>query len=1083
MKLKFFSINLKIVTQYYFLIEYFLPLFTGVLLVQAFYQISCRHIEDQQPEDSVSNEKIQHQLQDLLLPLFQPNDKDNVGNVLNIIPYTDRKRSNSKKNAPMTIILTTNLSKKRKTKGKKDVVIALQTLNSYGAPLPDIESLLNLNNHNTTQLVKNLESVPSTNEETSELLENDEAVHNISEDENTENTPVIQNRNAKSRHHHAKNKKEKDDQNLRRKYQKPQHIEINLVRAVHPSTAEQLSTEEQLRTGKLTTELSRIGRKASSSNQSGSAERQLVTAEQSSTAEEPLEATNEADESIELSNSGEKTIATEEPIMVEEHNVSEQVSTIEQPSTEEQLRTTKHQSSAKQQSTAELQTSSEQLSTAEQSSTMEKSNTAEQLSTMPNSVEQRSTTMKPGIAERLSTREERSTAEHSNTVEQSSSSELTSTAEQADNMKHAHAMEESSTAELGNITEQIDRVLKEQAAEKYLRQDISAPWLEMLSEEPMDEKLATSEVTSKLITKHHSGADITTIRGQIHSRTGTTEEPITEKFVKSELTLKDTSDVPSEDNADQSSTEEITSTIHTATMEKKPRTSNLVNVEESTVKKPIVSEVIQNHHNPNKGGIVLEQYVLENEPDVDNNSNEVLENPIKPEITPKQLGETNDNTLHDEYHLEHKPKIDKNIQEEPSTEIMINHKGGNLEDSSGERSTSELTIIRKIYKRGKKKIHRPVEKSTEETLASSEATLERLGLINADTLAQNILKNKPVIAETTEMESGYGMIQDHTENELEVTSEEAYWPVLTHARKNYKKGKQNLQKPNSVIAEERSAEITPEHLGLINGDFELDQYPLIGEELKEEMIPNNTGENLENNYEEVIPNISLLRDYDAYNYPVAEPAVLPDAETSNLLNILLRQTEINSLLTAQNNGQNLDSETQPLVVVVPGNLDKSIDCPDKENKLYNDDKRLRDKDIMERLNWDSNEIPLDVRDNLGQEILNEDLLNPKYILKNINKNNALLRQASDLRPDNLDMIIPTYNSDEILRDSFGDDGDGNHGVDGGGDLYPEQEEHIDNQEVSKQIVRERLANNNNKLRKDKKELKRSYNLAFIFNRK
>ncbi|XP_026325318.1 G2/mitotic-specific cyclin-B3-like isoform X1 [Hyposmocoma kahamanoa] len=1099
----------------------------GILLVQAFHQISCRHIENQQPEDSVSNEKIQHQLQDLLLPLFQPNDEGNVGNVLNIIPYTDRKRAKSKKDTPMTIILTTNLSEKGKKKGKKDVVIAVQALNSYGAPLPDIGSLLNLSHQNTTESIESSRSLPSaskrTNNRTSEWLENEKGAHNIAEDENIERSQIAQNRYAKKRHHHAISKnKGRDDQNIQR-YQKPKHIEINLVRAVHSNTAEQLSTEEEQSARELTAELSSAERKASTSELASSAEqsdmtRQLSTAEQSDTVEESstirLPSAAEKLSNVGQSNIPGKTSTTEEPITVEEHSMSEELSTLEQHSTE--LRAAKHQSISKQTSTKELQSSSEQLNTAEESSTMEKSSTAEESSTTlkPNIVEQRSATMEPGTAERPRVREEHSTAEHSSVAEQSSSSEQPSTVEQTNNLDQSHSAEQPIMAELINITEQranieidsqekkrnirtpggqspatinqntsedsitpdntvtsrppiieninvaerleeqIDRDLEEQITEKYRAGKITGPWGPMSAEESTEEKRVTSEVTSKLISKHHSVADIFIIRGQIQPRTGTVEESTTEKFAPSELVLEDSSDVPSKVKADEPSVAEVTSVRHTPTTEK-------INLQwEPITPKPITSEVTQEQQELSNDGITMKQYSLENEPGMDEYTEEQLENSIISEVTPEQFVEINGETLREQYYSEHKPKNAENTKEEPSAEAITYRRG----ETSEESTTSEVTVIRKRHRKGKK--------PTDKTLLVSQAILEQLGLVNGDTLEKYNLEHKQKIAENTE--------ESRTEEELEGISVEPVISDMIVTRNNYRKGKKTRQKSKSVPIEEFAAAITPEQLGL--EQYILENKHLMGEEVGEEFVADRIREELEDNYEELIPNISLLRDYDAYDNPVAEPAALSDAETSNLFNMLLRQTEIDSLLNAQNDGERLESKTQPLVIVVP----KNMDCSDKEKNSHDEEKLLRDEDILKRLNWDSHEIPLDVRDGLEQDVLNQDLLNSRYILRNENKNNALLSQENDIRQDNLHETISRY--DKILRNSGGDydAGDGHGGADDGRDLYPEQEERLGNHEISKQIAKERLANINHidtMRTEDNKEVVKSYNLSFTFNRK
>ncbi|XP_026325320.1 G2/mitotic-specific cyclin-B3-like isoform X2 [Hyposmocoma kahamanoa] len=914
----------------------------GILLVQAFHQISCRHIENQQPEDSVSNEKIQHQLQDLLLPLFQPNDEGNVGNVLNIIPYTDRKRAKSKKDTPMTIILTTNLSEKGKKKGKKDVVIAVQALNSYGAPLPDIGSLLNLSHQNTTESIESSRSLPSaskrTNNRTSEWLENEKGAHNIAEDENIERSQIAQNRYAKKRHHHAISKnKGRDDQNIQR-YQKPKHIEINLVRAVHSNTAEQLSTEEEQSARELTAELSSAERKASTSELASSAEqsdmtRQLSTAEQSDTVEESstirLPSAAEKLSNVGQSNIPGKTSTTEEPITVEEHSMSEELSTLEQHSTE--LRAAKHQSISKQTSTKELQSSSEQLNTAEESSTMEKSSTAEESSTTlkPNIVEQRSATMEPGTAERPRVREEHSTAEHSSVAEQSSSSEQPSTVEQTNNLDQSHSAEQPIMAELINITEQR----------------------------------ANIEIDSQ-----EKKRNIRTPGGQSPA------------------------------------------TINQNTSEDSITPDNTV-----TSRPPIIENI---------------------------NVAERLEEQIDRDLE------------------EHKPKNAENTKEEPSAEAITYRRG----ETSEESTTSEVTVIRKRHRKGKK--------PTDKTLLVSQAILEQLGLVNGDTLEKYNLEHKQKIAENTE--------ESRTEEELEGISVEPVISDMIVTRNNYRKGKKTRQKSKSVPIEEFAAAITPEQLGL--EQYILENKHLMGEEVGEEFVADRIREELEDNYEELIPNISLLRDYDAYDNPVAEPAALSDAETSNLFNMLLRQTEIDSLLNAQNDGERLESKTQPLVIVVP----KNMDCSDKEKNSHDEEKLLRDEDILKRLNWDSHEIPLDVRDGLEQDVLNQDLLNSRYILRNENKNNALLSQENDIRQDNLHETISRY--DKILRNSGGDydAGDGHGGADDGRDLYPEQEERLGNHEISKQIAKERLANINHidtMRTEDNKEVVKSYNLSFTFNRK
>lgn len=1165
-------------------------MFTGILLVQAFYQVLSRHIENQQPEDSISNGNIQHQLQDLLRPLFQPNDEDNVGNVLNIIPYTDRKRPKGKKDAPMTIILTTNLSKKGKQKGKKDVVIAVQTLNSYGAPLPDIESLLNLSRHNMTESPEYSENVPYTaeitNEGTSEWLESDE-------DQDTRRMQMIQKHNAQKGHHHAVPNNDKtpetlnilkiDNPNVRRKHQKPKHIKINVVRTVHPSSAEQLSMEEQPSTGELTEELPSIERQASASEQTSSAEqpdivKQQNLAEQSSTVEElsPLELPNAVEESsnIQQSNAEGKSNTTKDSDTVEERNMSEELITMEQLSTEEQLSAVEHDSTMKQASTDKQINSSEQLSSPEQLSTIEQSSTAEKpsITLEPNTWEQRSAAMETGFVDPTSTQEEHNTAEYLNIAEYSSSLEHPGTAEQSSNMEQSHTAEQTRTAEVintaqqrGNIDiisneenvnlrapgeqnpetenqstdvsmtlentvrnrvpdiesinveyyleEQLGRDLKQQTTIKPHVPGIIKPrgQIPIIAEESIDEV----PPTSKVIPEHQSVADIYMIREQIQHEKEIVEESTTEKSVTYELTSEITSDISLEVSADHSSIAEMPIKRLTPRTEKKhlkwePITPKPISLEKYTVQRPTTSEITQEQLELINDGIILEQYNLENEPVIDEYTEEQQENvsledrveeeykkSILLQVNSEQLGVINGDALLEKYEIENKPKIAENTEERSNLK-----NGENPGVTSEEATTSEVTVIKNTHIQGKKKIHKLVEEPTAETLVTSEAALEQLGLISGDTiLEQYILENKPVTAENIEEEPGLVTIQDRTEDELEEISEEPSMSKIIVTRKTRRKGKKKRQKPKAVPVEKSTGEIpvasemTPEQLGLLNSDPMLEQYilensPLLGEEQGEGIIAGRISEEPEDNYEELIPNISALRDYNTYDDPNAENAALPDAETTNILNVLLRQNEINSLLNAQNNGEHQDLKTEPLVIVVP-NLDKSIDCPDKEKLLSNEETRLINEDIMKRLNWDSNEIPLDVsnRNILGTDILNQDLLNSEYILRNENKNNDLLSEKKDLRRDNWDEIISRYNKDEILRNDYrgsGVDGLGHGGAGGIGDYYTEQEEQLDNQVTSKQISGGRSTNINgtdSKRSEHNMEVLKSYNLSFTFNRK
>lgn len=187
-------------------------LFTGVLLVQAFYQISCRHIQNDQPKETVSNENFGLELQNLLLPLFQTNNEENVGNVLKIIPYADNKLLNANKETPMTIILTTNLPKTGINKGKQDVVIAVQALKSFEEPLPNIEPRNAKKKHY-------------------------QAEHELEKDVKNPKSP--------------KDKKKIHKQNLKKKQQKPKHFKMNrehpktTKQPVHPVIMEQPSREEE----------------------------------------------------------------------------------------------------------------------------------------------------------------------------------------------------------------------------------------------------------------------------------------------------------------------------------------------------------------------------------------------------------------------------------------------------------------------------------------------------------------------------------------------------------------------------------------------------------------------------------------------------------------------------------------------------------------------------------------------------------------------------------------------------------------------------------------------------------------------
>lgn len=1218
---------------------------TGILLVQAFYQISCRHIENQQPEDSISNEKSQNQLQDLLLPLFQPHDAENVGNVLNIIPYRDRKRLKGKKDTPMTIILTTNLSKKVKKKGKKDVVIAVQAVNSYGAPLPDLETLLNLSKRNMTVSIENSESVRSsaetTNDESSEHLDNDEIAQNIAEDETTHRT--LQKHNAKKRHHHAvhKTKKESDSktsetlkkipkiskQNMQRKHKKPKHIEINLVRAVQSSTADQLSTEEQQSTGDLTAELPIIVQQVSTSEQVNSVEHpdmanQPSTVEQSSTVEEPspMELPSAADESSNIQQSSivEKSSATEEPSALEQRNTSEELSTMEQSSTEEQLSASEHQSATEQLGTAEQQSSSAQLNTAEQASMVEQSSTAEQSSMIQksNKVEQRSTAMGPSTAEQLSTREDHSTVEQPRTAERSSSLQQSSTAEQENSEEQPNTAEQTSTAEalstaeLINISdqegtkeivskgqnrnikvpaghnpdtlnqstaveptpsknliktevpnaeknnsenyvvEQLSRDLEEPTTEKHHTGKITAPWgrMPISAEESTDEIQTTSE-----------GIAESTVRRQIQLG------PVTLEEEEEESEMSVTSDLTSEVTEDYPSTAKVPVTRHASTIEKKNLqwgaiTSKPSEVVDSTTGKPTLSEVTQQHTELINGDI-LKRHTLEKDSEIAEYIEEESGTFPKEDRTEEEPGSaiiSEDSSerlelIHGDTKLEkHKPVIAKNIREEPGLATIKDRTEEELELTSEEPGISEIIITRKTHRKGNKKRHKPkpvppkesaaempeiskvspdqielidggileqyilekepviaeytgekqgrvtLEYSTEEEpekLIISEISPEQLGLINDDSISkQYVLENKPLITENIGEASELATIQIHTE-EHEGTSEEPSMSEITITQRTHKKGKKNHEKllvPAEIPAIEIpiASEVTPEQIALINGDSMLEQYilennPLIEEELRKKNIASRIGEEPEDNYaEELIPHISPIREYDAYDKPNEEPTVLPDAETSNLLNVLLQQTEINSLLNAQNDNERLDSRTKPLVIVIP-NLDKTIICPDKEI-LRSEEVLRKDDDLIKPLNWDSNEIPQKVSNLLGKDILSQDLLNSKDVLNNENEINVL-SEENDLRQDTLDEIISKYNSDEIIRNSgSGDDAVDGDGSDSGGDLGDERRERHDNQEISKQIAPERLTNTNNidkKESEDNKEVIKSYNLSFTFNKK
>lgn len=186
---------------------FFLMLFTGVLLVQAFYLISCRQIQNKQPEETASDENIELQLQDFLRPLFQPNNEENAKVLKTILPYTDPKLLNANKESPMTIILTTNLAKPGKKKGKKDVVIAVKTLDSYDEKLANAKSLKN--------------------------------------SDSTESDEIDDNQLATEKHHQSKSKNEikkieipkssKSEKtivkkNLITKHRSPQNIKLNLLR-------------------------------------------------------------------------------------------------------------------------------------------------------------------------------------------------------------------------------------------------------------------------------------------------------------------------------------------------------------------------------------------------------------------------------------------------------------------------------------------------------------------------------------------------------------------------------------------------------------------------------------------------------------------------------------------------------------------------------------------------------------------------------------------------------------------------------------------------------------------------------------
>lgn len=1076
-------------------------MFAGVLLVQAFYQISCRHIENQQPEDSVSNEGIQHQLQDLLIPLFQPNDEEN-GNVLNILPYADRKRLKGKQDTPMTIILTTNLSKKEKKKGKKDVVIAVQTLNSFGPPLTGIESLLNLSKLNMTESVENSESVPSTaeiiNDGTSKRLENDDIAHvENAEDKSTE---TLQKHNTIKRLHHAKlndkneknskppetvkNIRKNDMQHIHRKHQKPKHIEINTVTATDlPSTVEQLSTEEQLSRDGLPAELRSSVQHDSTSDQVSSAEQpdtmgQLNTVEQSSTAEElsPMEGPSVIDESsnIEHSSIAEKTNTAEELSTIEQHNISEELSTVDQPSTEEQLNVAEHQTTTEQPSTAEQHSSSEQLSTAEQTGTVEQYSTAEQPGTTSksNTKDHQSTANEHSTKEQPSSREEHNTAQPPNTAHQASNLGQSSTAEQT---ATAEAL---TMAELINIAEQIISKGKNINIRppKWQNSDTvnqSTAEDSIISENSVKNEGSNSEnlnLEDQTAEKHHTG-EITVPWGRMATSEETTDEK--QATLISEVTSEVKSDVPSEVTVNHLSTTDVTK--HTPRTEKKYLhrgssreliTLNPIKVEETTAEKPVTSEVTQEQIELVNDDITLEQYVLENEPvipiytgketgkvSLEYGTEEEPRELITLEYSP-ELELIDGDTLREQYNLENNSEIDENTRKEQVVENTDDREGRNTADTSDNSITSEEKTTTYSTKKRLKSISLSVEAPTAETPVTSEVTLEEFELINGDSM----------------LESGLVTTHDRTEEELEGSSEEPSMSKISITKKTHRKGKKKRRKPKPV--EEPTAEIsvasevTAEQLGLMNSDlmvkqFILENSPLIGEEIGADFIREDPQENY---VEEIIPNISTIRDYDTYDNPIAERAALSEAETSNILSVLHQQAEINSLLNAQNDDERLNSKTEPLVIVVP-NLDKSVLCPDKEKISHSEEKRLREEDVKKRLNWDSNEIPLDVT---NRDRVEKDTLNNKKTTRNA------LSPENDVRQDNLKEIISRYDHNHNLE---------NRG--GNGYSYVEPEERLSNQEIS-HIAGERLTNindNDTKKLEDNKQVVKSYNLSFTFNKK
>lgn len=1081
-------------------------LFTGVLLVQAFYQISCRHIENPKPEHSVSNEGIQQQLEDLLIPLLRPNDEDNVGNVLNIIPYADRKRLKGKQETPMTIILTTNLSKKGKKKGKNDVVIAVQTLNSYDAPIPGIESLLNLSDRNMTESVENSESVHSTAE-----ITNDEILHDtIVEDETSER---IKKHNAKMRHHHEidNNKKEKDgktpetvksvtiidNQHIQRRHQNPKHIEINPVRATALSgTDVQLSMEEQPSREGLTAELPSVAQEISMSEQASSVEH-LDPARHASAVEEPspmeLSSTVEESSNIEQSSTVEKNSTAEEPGTLEYHNSSEELSIEEKTITEEQISAAEHQTTTDQ-PTAEQQSSSEQLNSAEQANTVESSNTEQPSTTSKsNTVQHQSTAKEPSTEEQPSTREEQNTVEQPSTAEQASKVEQ-NTAEQ---ISTAEAL---STAELINIAEQIVSNGKHRNTRAPRGQNLNTINQSTVEDSITSENsVKNEEINPKNLNLLHHLEDQLSSDLEVQSteklHTGETTVPWGQMSISEESTNENggtlevtsvlipdiTSGLSSEVTTDHPSMTEVTITRHTSRIEKnnlqlEPITPKPVKAGESTNGNRITSEVTQDQLELN-GDIILEQYILENEPVVGVYSEK---EPVKvnledgtgedprvlttSDVSPEQLGLITDVTLREQHDLENNPEIAENTKEERGIENRDNG-GGEMTADTKDPTTSAVTG--KIHKSSTNQRQKPiplsVEKPTAETPAASEVTLEELELINVDTM----------------LEPGLVTLQDLTEEELGGTFEDPSISEITITKKSHRYRKKNRRKqinnrveePTSKIQED--SKITPDQLGLINGNSVVEQYILENNPLiNEEIIADRTREEPEQNYaEQLIPNDNTIRDYDTYGNPIAEPAALSDVETSDMLDALLRQTDMNSLLNAQNDYEHLDSKTEPLLVVVP-NMDKSVVCPDKDKITHNEGKRLRDKDIMKRLNWDSNDIPLDVinHDRIGKDVMSQRILNSKYILNSNEKTrNVLSNLENDIRLDN--DVISRYDSNEIL------------GIYGGNGHYDgEQRERLDNQEISKQIARERLTNIND-ISTKKSDVVKSYNLSFTFNKK